>query len=384
MSTPASEVDRPDNAPEGCVGPASEQAGKASACEGCPNQAACASGAGRQVDPAMEEVRERMKEVKHKILVLSGKGGVGKSTVSSQLAWSLGLMGYQVGILDVDICGPSVPRMLGVEAHEVRKSNYGWSPVYASENVAVMSVGFMLGSRNDAIIWRGPRKNGLIKQFLTDVEWGELDFLIVDAPPGTSDEHISLAQYLQASGVDGALIVTTPQEVALLDVRKEITFCNKTHLKVLGVVENMAGFVCPGCKLTSNIFPSVTGGASSMSTEMKVPFLGSLPLDPNLLQACEEGKAFLEAYPMSQAVQPFKALIDRVLHSTPAIAATADAHSSEMQDAEPGAADVAEQKALLAAQLAAIKKQKESLEEQAALLEKLLAQLASSNSANGQ
>jgi len=339
-------VDRPSNAPEACVGPASEQAGKASACEGCPNQAACASGAGKQVDPAIAQVQERMREVKHKILVLSGKGGVGKSTVSAQLAWTLASQGYSVGLLDIDICGPSAPRMLGVEGHEVRKSNFGWSPVYASENLAVMSVAFMLQGRNDAVIWRGPRKNGLIKQFLTDVEWGPLDFLVVDAPPGTSDEHISICQYLTACGVDGAVIVTTPQEMSLLDVRKEISFTAKVGVRVLGVVENMAGFACPSCKTTSDIFPAVTGGARAMSAEMKVPFLGSLPIDPLLLQSCEEGKCYVETHPTAPAVQPLLKLVDTLLDASPQLKQTkqerlAEANVNMADSAAPAASAAA-------------------------------------------
>jgi len=328
-------VERPSNAPEACVGPASAEAGKASACAGCPNQSACASGAGRQEDPAVDQVVERLRDVKHKILVLSGKGGVGKSTVAAQLAWTLASQGYQVGLLDIDICGPSAPRMLGVEGHEVRKSNFGWSPVYASENLSVMSVAFMLGGRNEAIIWRGPRKNGLIKQFLTDVEWGSLDFLVVDAPPGTSDEHITIAQYLTKAGVDGAVIVTTPQEMALLDVRKEITFAHKVGVPVLGVVENMAGFICPSCRAPADIFPAITGGARAMSAEMQAPFLGALPLDPLLLQSCEEGKCYVEAHPTAPAVQPLKQLVQALLSSTPALKATMEAHQAEqMADAE--------------------------------------------------
>lgn len=206
----------PDNANQGCVGPTSEQAGKASSCAGCPNQAACASGAAKEVDPAIAHIEDKMSQVKHKLLVLSGKGGVGKSTFSSQLAFTLASQGYQVGLLDVDICGPSVPRMLGLVGHEVHQSASGWSPVYVEHNLAVMSIGFMLPSNDNAVIWRGPRKNGLIKQFLTDVDWGELDYLIIDTPPGTSDEHISLAQLLKSSTVDGAIIVTTPQEVAMV------------------------------------------------------------------------------------------------------------------------------------------------------------------------
>lgn len=280
----------PDNANATCVA-GTEQAGKADSCAGCPNKAACASGANKP-DPAIGEVKERMSEVAHKILVLSGKGGVGKSTFSSQLAWLLNEQDKQVGILDIDICGPSIPRMMGVEDEEVRKSNFGWSPVYADDNLAVMSVGFMLGSKNDAVIWRGPRKNGLIKQFLTDVFWGELDYLVVDAPPGTSDEHISIASYLKSSSVDGAVIVTTAQEVALLDVRKELSFCKKMGIKVLGVVENMAGFVCPCCETKTDIFPGAEGGAAAMAKEFGVPFLGSIPLDPQLLRACEAGMSY--------------------------------------------------------------------------------------------
>lgn len=179
---------------------------------------------------------------------------------------------------------------MGVDAQEVRKSSYGWSPVYATENLGVMSVGFMLNSKNDAIVWRGPRKNGLIKQFLTDVYWGDLDMLLVDAPPGTSDEHLSITTYLKESNVDGAIIVTTPQEVSLLDVRKEISFCNKVGLPILGVVENMAGFTCPSCNCNTEIFAPSSGGARAMCQEMNVRFLGSIPLDPHLMRSCEEGK----------------------------------------------------------------------------------------------
>jgi uncharacterized protein (TIGR02246 family) len=283
--------------------------------------------------------------------------------------------------------------MLGVEGHEVRKSNFGWSPVYASENLAVMSVAFMLQGRNDAVIWRGPRKNGLIKQFLTDVEWGPLDFLVVDAPPGTSDEHISICQvgedscggrwcvgcaplrpeplsvcsslltglllvppfvcvacapfqYLTACGVDGAVIVTTPQEMSLLDVRKEISFTAKVGVRVLGVVENMAGFACPSCKSTSDIFPAVTGGARAMSAEMKVPFLGSLPIDPLLLQSCEEGKCYVETHPSAPAVQPLLKLVDTLLDASPQLKQTkqerlAEANANMADSAAPVASAAA-------------------------------------------
>ncbi|KAL2930669.1 Cytosolic Fe-S cluster assembly factor NBP35 [Bienertia sinuspersici] len=190
-------------------------------------------------------IAERMATVKHKILVLSGKGGVGKSTFSAQLAYALAAMDYQVGLLDIDICGPSIPKMLGLEGQDIHQSNLGWSPVYVESNLGVMSIGFMLPNPDDAVIWRGPRKNGLIKQFLKDVYWGELDYLVVDAPPGTSDEHISIVQCLQETGIDGAIIVTTPQQVSLIDVRKEVSFCKKVGINVLGVVENMSGLCQP-------------------------------------------------------------------------------------------------------------------------------------------
>ena len=163
--------------------------------------------------------------------------------------------------------------MLGLEGSDVHRSNTGWSPVYLEDNFAVMSIGFMLPNKDDAVIWRGPRKDGLIRQFLTDVMWEELDYLIIDTPPGTSDEHISSITYLQKTNLLGAIVVTTPQEVALLDVRKEMNFCLKTNTKVIGVVENMSGFVCPHCNCESQIFPPVTGGATKMCEDLSVPLL---------------------------------------------------------------------------------------------------------------
>jgi Mrp family chromosome partitioning ATPase len=210
-------------------------------------------------------VAERLRPVRRVLLVLSGKGGVGKSTVAAQLAFSLAARGLDVGLLDVDICGPSAPKLLGLEGQEVHQSAAGWSPVYVTERLAVMSVGFLLPSPDDAVVWRGPRKNALIKQFLRDVVWGPLDYLVVDAPPGTSDEHISLAQLLLGGGGAGgaaeaaaagtaapsdppsvdarAIIVTTPEQVAIADVRKEVSFCRKVGLPILGVVENMSALV---------------------------------------------------------------------------------------------------------------------------------------------
>mmetsp|Transcript_34398 Transcript_34398/g.97441 ORF Transcript_34398/g.97441 Transcript_34398/m.97441 type:complete len:276 (-) Transcript_34398:680-1507(-) len=215
--------------PSNCPGTDGEEAGKASACSGCPNQSVCASGKAAPVsqDPDIPLITQRLEAVKHKILVLSGKGGVGKSTFSAQLAFGLCARFKEVGLLDIDICGPSIPKMMGLEGEEIHQSNSGWSPVYVEDNLGVMSIGFMLPDQDDPVIWRGPRKNGLVKQFLRDVDWGQQDFLIVDTPPGTSDEHISIVQYLKAANPDGAIIVTTPQQVSIIDVRKEINFCKK-------------------------------------------------------------------------------------------------------------------------------------------------------------
>ncbi|XP_075978676.1 NUBP iron-sulfur cluster assembly factor 1 isoform X2 [Anticarsia gemmatalis] len=305
----------PENAPQHCPGTQSEDAGKASACAGCPNQNICASGAASGPDPAIQIIKDRLSNVKHKILVLSGKGGVGKSTVTSLLGHALAARNADanVGILDADICGPSQPRVLGVRGEQVHNSGSGWSPVYVTDNLSLMSIGFLLGSPDDAVIWRGPKKNGMIKQFLSEVDWGDLDYLLIDTPPGTSDEHLSAAQYLSQAGLSGAVVVTTPQEVALLDVRKELQFCRKLNLPVIGVLENMSLFVCPNCKTRSEIFPATTGGAAAMCSELDVPLLGSLPLDPVLARCCDDGRDFLTELPNSPAVVALKAIVEKIV-----------------------------------------------------------------------
>ncbi|PNJ05091.1 NUBP2 isoform 11 [Pongo abelii] len=203
--------------------------------------------------------------VRHIILVLSGKGGVGKSTVSTELALALRHAGKKVGILDVDLCGPSIPRMLGAQGRAVHQCDRGWAPVFLDreQSISLMSVGFLLEKPDEAVVWRGPKKNALIKQFVSDVAWGELDYLVVDTPPGTSDEHMAAIEALrpyQPLGAlvvttpqvppPGALVVTTPQAVSVGDVRRELTFCRKTGLRVMGVVENMSGFTCPHCAVS--------------------------------------------------------------------------------------------------------------------------------------
>ncbi|XP_042361638.1 cytosolic Fe-S cluster assembly factor nubp1 [Plectropomus leopardus] len=305
--------DVPDNANEHCPGTQSEQAGKTSSCQGCPNQKLCASGATKAPDPAIAQIGEKLSTVKHKILVLSGKGGVGKSTFSAHLAHALASdSATEVALLDVDICGPSIPRIMGLEGEQVHQSGSGWSPVYVDDNLAVMSIGFLLSSPDDAVIWRGPKKNGMIKQFLRDVDWGELDYLIVDTPPGTSDEHLSIIQYLSSTHVDGAVIITTPQEVSLQDVRKEIRFCQKVKLPIIGVVENMSGFVCPSCKNISQIFPPTTGGAERMCADLDLPLLGKIPLDPRIARSCDEGRSFLNVVPDSPAAKAYQNIVQSI------------------------------------------------------------------------
>ncbi|MFC1853530.1 iron-sulfur cluster carrier protein MrpORP [candidate division CSSED10-310 bacterium] len=245
------------------------------------------------------QLDERLDLIDHKILVLSGKGGVGKSTIAANLALSLAQAGKQVGLLDIDIHGPSIPRLFGLEGQVLTGTQDGLKPIEYSENLKVISVGFLLRKLDDAVIWRGPLKYGIIKQFLKDVEWGKLDYLIVDSPPGTGDEPLSIAQLIK--NADGALIITTPQDLSINDVRKSIEFCRVLNLPVLGVIENMSGFVCPHCNNRIDIFKS--GGGKKMAESMMVPFLGSIPLDPDLVTTSDSGLPYLFRYPGSETAQ---------------------------------------------------------------------------------
>ena len=252
-------------------------------------------------------MQARLCRINHKIIVLSGKGGVGKSTVAINLATALMLEGLRVGLLDVDIHGPSVPTMLGLEHETLQGTDGGVLPVELG-NMKIMSLGFLLKNQDDAVIWRGPMKMGVIKQFLTDVEWGDLDYLIVDAPPGTGDEPLSLCQLIQP--LDGAVIVTTPQRVAAVDVRKSISFCRQVHVPVLGVIENMSGFVCPKCGEITQILPA--GGGKIIATDMKVPFLGAIPMDPAIAQSGDDGQAFIHHYASSPTAKLMHDIINQI------------------------------------------------------------------------
>ncbi|KDR85419.1 hypothetical protein GALMADRAFT_52026 [Galerina marginata CBS 339.88] len=238
-------------------------------------------------------VTRRLQNVKHIILVLAGKGGVGKSSISTQLALNLfhSSPNAKVGLLDVDLTGPSIPRMFGVDDKGVHQSSAGWVPVYVdgpSARLACMSVGFLLKNKGDSVVWRGPKKNGMIRQFLSDVRWGDLDYLVIDTPPGTSDEHLSLMEHL--AGVHSrlsAVIVTTPQAVALMDAMKCLSFTRAVNLPVLGLIENMSGYACPCCGEVSNVFS--TGGGSEMARKESLRFLGSLPVDTELVSVLDGG-----------------------------------------------------------------------------------------------
>jgi len=229
-------------------------------------------------------------DVKNVILVLSGKGGVGKTTVATNLAMSLANKGYQTGIADVDIHGPNIPKMLGIDKEKLSSiDGKHIDPVMVMGNLGVVSMAFLLPDATSPVIWRGPMKNNAIRQFLGDVNWGSLDFLVVDLPPGTGDEALSVIQL--APNIAGAVIVTTPQEVAILDSSKSVKFIEKLDIKVLGIIENMSGFVCPHCGTVVDIFGR--GGGEKAAEEFKVPYLGSIPLDLDMRIAGDEGKPFI-------------------------------------------------------------------------------------------
>lgn len=253
------------------------------------------------------KLQSRLCRIKHKIVVLSGKGGVGKSTVAVNLAAALMASGKRVGLLDVDIHGPSIPTMLGLEGKKVQGCEGGLLPVDIG-GLKIMSVGFLLQNQDEAVIWRGPMKMGVIKQFLKDVVWGDLDDLIIDSPPGTGDEPLSVCQLIGKP--DGAVIVTTPQKVAAVDVRKSITFCRRLQVPILGVVENMSGFVCPKCGEVTQILPS--GGGQRIAEDMNVPFLGAIPMEPRIAAAGDRGRAMFGQDPDSSLARAMKEILLRL------------------------------------------------------------------------
>lgn len=252
------------------------------------------------------KLHQRMSEIGLKILVLSGKGGVGKSTVAANLARALAKAGKQVGLVDVDIHGPSIPKLMGLDEEHVQAEGKQMLPVKVDEHLVVMSIGMILNSKSEPVVWRGPMKYACIRQFLKDVVWGRLDYLIIDAPPGTGDEPLSVAQLVGESA--GAIIVTTPQDVAIADVRRCVSFCKELPLPVIGMVENMSGLVCPKCGEKIDLFKK--GGGQALAAEMKIPYLGSIPIDPKVVTAGDEGISFMTGE--TPAVQAFANVIERI------------------------------------------------------------------------
>lgn len=274
------------------------------------NGASCGGEETRRLRELKEQLdlQENLFGIRHRIVVLSGKGGVGKSSVAANLAVALSLQGFKTGLLDVDLHGPSIPTLLGIEGRLTPSGGDRIQPFAYNGNLKVMSVGLLLSDQSEAVVWRGPAKHGVIRQFLAAVEWGPLDYLIVDCPPGTGDEPLSVIQLLERP--EGAIIVTTPQDVALTDVRKSVTFCRQLKLPVIGVVENMSGFVCPHCGEGVDIFKS--GGGSNMADEMNVPFLGRIALDPAMVSAGDEGEPFVEHHATSPTALAFGEIVTNV------------------------------------------------------------------------
>ena len=255
------------------------------------------------------KLQDTLSQIKHIIIVMSGKGGVGKSTVSSNLAAMLSMQGYQTGIMDVDITGPNIPKMFGVEDEKLHVLDEKLIPVTVPPSMKLMSMAFLLPDKDSPVMWRGPVKMGAIKQFIEDVNWGYLDYLVVDMPPGTGDEALSIVQLM--SKADGMIIVTTPQDVALLDSRKSLRFGAETRIPIIGIVENMSGFVCPHCGEITNIFKS--GGGEAAARELNVQFLGKVPIEPGVVDAGDSGMPVVLKYPESASAKAFESIVDKVV-----------------------------------------------------------------------
>ncbi len=271
-------------------------------CSACASKGSCST-------PKEDPVKPTLAKIKHVFVVLSGKGGVGKSTVSANLAMGLTLRGKQVGLLDIDVHGPSIPKILGLQGERAMGDGEKLIPSETPEGLKVMSTALILEKADEPIVWRGPLKAGVIKQFIGEVNWGELDYLIVDCPPGTGDEPLSICQLIPDA--DGAILVTTPQQVATLDVSKSITFCNQIGMRIAGLIENMSGFTCPHCGEFTPIFR--TGGGEALAKDYGLPFLGKLPIATEIGESGDAGKPFVAAHPDTPAAKAFMNVVDQLL-----------------------------------------------------------------------
>jgi len=276
-------------------------------CESCEISPKCSTAEKKRHE--QKRLQEKLFHIRCKIMVMSGKGGVGKSTVATNLAASLALRGYQVGILDADLHGPDVPRMLGIEGRRLISKGDGVEPVEVFPGFKAVSMALLAQEPDKAIVWRGPLKHSAIRQFLRDVNWGDLDFLFIDLPPGTGDEPLSVSKLIQE--VDGAIIVTTPQDVALLDSRKAVSFSKQINIPVLGIVENMSGMACPHCGESIDLFK--IGGGEKSAEELGVPFLGRIPIDPRVVISCDSGEPFVSEPDESQVKTAFTQVIHNLL-----------------------------------------------------------------------
>jgi Mrp family chromosome partitioning ATPase len=289
------------------------------ACKTCPSKSDDQQGTcgAAKVAKSMQDIglQSTLSKIKHKILVMSGKGGVGKSTVATNLALGLAKRDFQVGLIDVDLHGPDICRMLDLKDKlytEKEEKPKLLPPMKYDDNLKVISLEYLMENRDEAIIWRGPLKIQAIRQFIGDIDWGELDYLVIDAPPGTGDEPLSVAQSIKDVN---ALIVTTPQEIALADVRKSISFCRHVNINILGIVENMSGFICPHCSKPADIFG--TGGGKRTALEFSLRFLGKVPMDPQVVMGGDAGKPYLSSGAGTEATKAFDDVLDNVLKELP-------------------------------------------------------------------
>lgn len=264
----------------------------------------------KQMLEQMQKLRTRMGKIRHKIAVISGKGGVGKSTITANLAAAFAIHGHanHVGILDADVHGPSIPKILGLAGQKLQSDSLGVFPVLDSLGIKIVSMDFMLPDENAPVIWRGPLKMTAIRQFLSDIAWGELDILLIDLPPGTGDEPLSVAQLLPE--MDGVIIVTIPSEVSQVVVKKAVTFARRLGMPIVGIVENMSGFVCPNCGVKVDIFQS--GGGKRIAEESNVRFLGSIPMDQKISAASDKGVPFIVEHADSPASKVFLEIVEKV------------------------------------------------------------------------
>lgn len=271
----------------------------------------CSSQQGQDIGAQDKVIEEALGLIKNKLLVMSGKGGVGKSSVSTNLAIALSKTGAKVGLMDVDLHGPDLPRMLGLKGLlDISPDNRMIPKVY-SDNLKVVSIESLAQDTDQAVIWRGPLKMQVIRQFISDVHWGQLDYLVIDSPPGTGDEPLSVAQLIPGAK---ALIVTTPQEISLADIRKSISFCRTVNMPILGLIENMSGFVCPHCGKPTELFG--TGGGLKTAIAMDVTLLGQIPFDPNMVKSADAGESYLEKYPDSEATKAYNEIVKKVVEGS--------------------------------------------------------------------